>query len=839
MGKTLDDLISTWRSDLSFASCFEYVKVEEARDAVFSSLPEGTHPAVIQALQNQGISRLYSHQSEAFQLIRQGNHIAISTGTASGKTLCYTLPVINYQLLSPGSTALFIYPTKALANDQLNSLQAFVSNLDKEDRAYCLASKYDGDTPSHLRSSIRQNCKILITNPDMLHTGILPHHTLWDDFFSNLRFIVLDELHVYRGVFGSHVANLIRRLKRVANFYDSYPWFITTSATIGNPKQLAETIIEEPVTLINNDGSPHGKKYFIIHNPPITHPDLGLRKSASSESLYLASNLISSGFQTLIFTKSRRGVEIALRNMREMNSAQNIKIQGYRSGYTSSERRFIENGLKNGDVQCVISTNALELGVDIGGMSAVIMVGYPGTIAATRQQAGRAGRRSSSALSVLVASSNPLDQFLTKHPEYLTEQSPENALVNPDNLLILLNHIKSAAFELPFRINESFGKLPASELDELLQLLVQSGYLTHSGSRYFWISDKYPANELSLRTTDPNNIQLITEINNSRQIIGSIDKSSSYWMAHPGAIYLHDAEAYEVEKLDLAHGEACMHPSLSEYFTEAQQSQIVESQASNKSLEVQGGCINYGEINITSTVTGFKKISWLTREVLGTQPLDMPSTHLQTMGFWLSLSETTVAQLRENNLWLNDPNDYGRNWKLQREAARLRDKYTCQVCGVIEKERNHHVHHKVPFKMFATPELANKLDNLITLCPGCHQRVESNVRIKSGLAGLGYILRQLSPLFLMCDINDIGVFSDPTSSLANGLPAIVIYDQAPGGLGLSDMIYQMYNNLIRHALDMVANCKCLEGCPSCVGPSADAGNSGKSETLAILKSLAQ
>lgn len=837
MSSTLEALLNIWRRDLSISPNIEYWKTIEAKQAQTTNLPDDLNPKLTEALSQLGIHQLYAHQANAYQLIRDGHHVVIATGTASGKSLCYNLPVINYSLCNPKTTALYLFPTKALANDQLISLKSLLTRLNTSGNDSIITATYDGDTPTANRTNIRKNANILFTNPDMLHSGILPHHTIWADFFTRLRFVILDEVHVYRGVFGSHVSNVIRRLKRIANFYNSYPWFILTSATIGNPKELARSIVEEPVTLVDKDGSPHCQQHFLMYNPPITNPDLGLRRSASAEAITLAGDLIRKGIQTILFTKTRRGVEITLRNLNEALPNFKERLHGYRSGYLPIERRAIEKGLRDGDVTGVVSTNALELGIDIGGLDAAIMIGYPGSIAATRQQSGRAGRRSGSSVAILVASANPIDQFLIKHPDYILDRSPEKALINPDNLLILLQHLKCAVFELPFKSGDEFGTLKHDQVIELLQFLVNSGEITLSGSRYFWVANQYPAEAVSLRSTAGSSIHLHMQENGKIKTIGEVDVPSAAWMVHPGAIYLHEAQTYRVEALSFEENRADLLPVEVEYFTEASQNVTVEKISQDKYIIVPGAQTNFGEILVTSQVTGFKKISWLNRQVLSNEEIDMPQTQLRTTAFWLSLSEETVNKLREVDAWTNDPNNYGSNWNQQRLSARQRDNFTCQVCGLPERDKAHHVHHKVPFKFYESFLHANQINNLITLCPNCHKKVEINVRIQSGLAGLSYVLSQLSPLFLMCDVNDLGVTADPKSPLGDGQPTVAIYDRAPAGIGLSNTIFQIYSELIEKSLEQVEHCACNDGCPSCVGPSSEGGSSGKQETIALLKLL--
>lgn len=502
----ISDLLDFWKRDEQTAPNFSAWKTTPPRQAQTHPFPNDLPASLREALSARGINSLYSHQHSAWTQSRAGKNIILSTSTASGKTLAYNLPVLATIINQSEARALYLFPTKALAQDQFSNLQSLQSKI-----VNLKSSIYDGDTPQKDRSAIRKNANIVLSNPDMLHTGILPHHANWSDFFSNLKFIVIDEAHTYRGVFGSHVANVIRRLKRVAKFYGANPQFILASATIGNPQELAEKLIEEPVELIDNDGSSRGERHFIIYNPPITNPELGLRKSSILEGVRLGIDLLNHNIQSVIFARTRRSVEILLTNLQSLVSnslISNSQIRGYRSGYLPTQRREIEQGLRDGSVKTVVATNALELGIDIGGLGAAILVGYPGTIASARQQAGRAGRGEDAAVSILIASPNPLDQFLAHHPEYFFGRSPEMALVNPNHLLILLEHLRCAMFELPFQTQESFGSLSWELIEEYLQFLVSNQESHFSDEKYFWMKDQYPAANISLRSASPQSVVL-------------------------------------------------------------------------------------------------------------------------------------------------------------------------------------------------------------------------------------------------------------------------------------------------------------------------------------------
>jgi len=877
---TLNLLLDSWRTDPLTAPNLPTWRTLPPRPADLRPAPADLPPALLDMLHAQGIFKLYSHQAEAWTAARAGENVVLATGTASGKTLGYNLPVLAALLEDENGRALYLFPTKALAQDQLSALASL--QVSTFERVNVPTAIYDGDSPQAQRQAIRAKSRIILTNPDMLHTGILPHHTKWAEFFRNLKFVVIDEMHTYRGVFGSHVANVIRRLKRVAAFYGARPQFILTSATIGNPQELAERLVEEPVVLIDEDGSSRGERHFLIYNPPVVDESLGLRKSSLLESVRLVQDLLAAGVQSVVFARSRRSVELILTYLQSddrgdkstrthplsptpLSPTTLSSIRGYRSGYLPSQRREIEKGLRDGSVRTVVATNALELGIDIGGLGAALLVGYPGTIASTWQQAGRAGRGDEPAAALLVASASPLDQFLAHHPDYFFGRSPEQALVNPDHLLILLNHLRCALFELPFQKGEPFGRLPGERVEEFLQFLVTSRESHFSNDKYFWMADAYPAANVSLRSASPESFILqANEEDPSSPLraggprtVGMVDGESAFWMAHPGAVYLHEAQSYYVESLDLDQRIARLRPLESDYFTEPLKQTTVQILAVTDHASRSTHDISWGELQVTTQVVGFRKLRWYTRENLGQEPLDLPPTDLQTTGYWLSLSEGTIETLRAAGAWTNDPNQYGPTWPRLRDAVRARDGYRCQVCGTPEGTRQHDVHHKIPFRSLirsaASPDAAvrsretshsaiaraNQMGNLITLCPACHRKVEANVRMRSGLAGLVYVLGQLAPLFLMCDPRDLGAFTDPAWAQFDNRPSVVLYDMVPAGIGFSQKLYEMHDDLLARALELVQECECEDGCPSCVGPGGENGIGGKRETLEILRILAR
>ncbi|HEY7200777.1 MAG TPA: DEAD/DEAH box helicase, partial [Candidatus Dormibacteraeota bacterium] len=491
-----------------------------ACDAQFAPLPEDLRPELAAALAGRGIERLYSHQAEAYAHVRAGRHLVVVTPTASGKTLCYNLPVLQALLERPTSRALYVFPTKALAQDQLAELGALTAPLPLDVKV----STYDGDTPSGQRTAVREGGHIVLTNPDMLHTGVLPHHTRWRRLFSSLEHVVIDELHTYRGLFGSQVANVIRRLRRICEFYGSSPRFICASATIANPRQLAERLLEEEgVALVDRSGAPRGERRLVFYNPPLINRELGVRRSSLLEGRRIAAPWLRDGVQTIVFCRSRLQVEVMLSYLRESLLPRldaGRRVRAYRSGYLPLHRREIEAGLRSGEVHGVVSTNALELGIDIGTLQAAVIVGYPGTIASTWQQLGRAGRRSGS-VAVFVASSAPLDQFIVRHPEYFLEASPEEALIDPDNLLVLAGHLQAGLFELPFADGERLG---SADVDELLRMFEEDGVVTRSGGRSFWAQDAFPAEGVSLRRLAADNVVIVDTSPARPEVIGEMDQ---------------------------------------------------------------------------------------------------------------------------------------------------------------------------------------------------------------------------------------------------------------------------------------------------------------------------
>jgi len=615
-----------------------------ARAGEFVEFPEALAPVLRQALVSRGIRQLYTHQGAAFENAMSGRNQVVVTPTASGKTLCYNLPVLNRLTEDPAARAMYLFPTKALAEDQLQEFQAAIDAAGSDLRAFT----YDGDTPQDARRAIRERANVVLTNPDMLHAGILPHHTKWAKAFENLRYVVIDELHYYRGVYGSHLANILRRLKRVCDFYGSSPQFICCSATIANPKELAESLTGLPFELVEQNGAPAGEKFVVFYNPPVVNRALGIRRGYLNETRRIARELIDRGQQTLIFANSRLATEVLLTYLKDEHPGTSASIRGYRGGYLPKERREIERKLRDGEIRAVVATNALELGIDIGSLDAVVMAGYPGTIASTWQRAGRAGRRQTSSMAVMVASSAPLDQYIVEHPEYFFDRSPEHAQINPDNLEILISHLKCAAFELPIRDGEKFG---THDTKDLCAFLSDLKFLHHSGGvsngAWHWTSDSYPADAVSLRSISSDNF-VVVDITGDHRVIAEVAFTSALTTLHEKAIYLHEARQYQVERFDYEGRKAYVRSVDSDYFTDAidytQVKELEEFDARAIGGAVAGAKAAHGDVRLNRQIVGFKKIKFYTMENVGAGNLSMPEQEMHTTSFWLHFPEAFLAR---------------------------------------------------------------------------------------------------------------------------------------------------------------------------------------------------
>ena len=752
-----------------------------ARVAKFRPIPAWVTSALSEAYRAKGIRELYSHQASTAELVRDGKNVVVVTPTASGKTLCYNLPVLNAVLESADTRALYLFPTKALAQDQLAELQDLAKRLDDTFGVFT----YDGDTPSDARKAIRERGHIVLTNPDMLHTGILPHHTKWMRLFENLRYIVLDELHTYRGVFGSHLANVLRRLKRVARFYGSDPQFICCSATIANPGELAAQLIEKEVEVVEENGAPAGEKLFVFYNPPMVNRNLGIRRSYINEATRVAKEILARKLQTIVFANSRLHTEVLLTYLQQANlpkPGQPEPIRGYRGGYLPGERREIERGLRDGRILGVVATNALELGIDVGSLDACVMAGYPGSIASTWQRVGRAGRRSGSSCAVFIASSAPLDQFIVQHPDYFFGSSPEHAHIQPDNLEILVNHLKCAAFELPISADERFGNV---DLPELCEQLGEAGFLHQSGGNWHWIDEAYPADTISLRSVTSDNFVIIDttgEEDGKPEVIGEVDFSSALTTVHPKAIYIHQGQQYHVESLDFDKRKAYVKPVNVDYFTDAiRYTQVRVLEIAEEEAITGPAARVHGDVLVRSQVVGFKKIKFFTNENVGSGKLELPENEMHTTAFWITLGHSLLAEL--------------------------------------------------PFSLSER---------------------------QNGIFGLLYTLGSMATLLTMCDRRDLGTavgerppsaateirwedFATAPSNAPDAKeffePNLYIYDAYPGGIGFSEPLYRICSTLLNRARELISACSCENGCPSCVGPTADRSERTKDVALGILERL--
>ncbi|MBN2878778.1 MAG: DEAD/DEAH box helicase [Clostridia bacterium] len=639
----LDQLLQKLRGDLSFMGNVTNWKEIPVKEAQYENFGSYLDPRLISACEKRGIHRLYTHQRSAMDALNEGKNIVVVTPTASGKTLCYNLPVLNEILKDNSSRALYLFPTKALSADQVSELYEFINLAEIDIKTYT----YDGDTPVAARKAVRSAGHVVVTNPDMLHSGIMPHHTKWVKLFENLKFIVIDEIHTYRGVFGSHVANVIRRLKRILEFYGVKVQFICCSATIANPVELASNIIGEDVELIDNNGSPSGEKHFIFYNPPVINKQLGIRKSAILETKNLALKLLYNDISTIVFAKARLTVEVLVNYLKEKARdmlGDDSGVRGYRGGYLPTQRRQIEKGLREGTIKTVVSTNALELGIDIGSLQSCIICGYPGTISGTWQESGRAGRRNETALTIMVANSSPLSQFIIKHPEYFFESSPEHGLINPDNLYILISHIKSAAFELPFKDGETFG---GAAIGEILEFLGENGILHRAGDTWHWASDNFPSSDISLRSAADANF-IIIDISDpaKHKVIGEMDRFAAPMLLHDEAVYMHEGSQYQVEKLDFDNKKAYVRYVNVDYYTDA------DLAVTLKVLdEFETDENNYhGEVMVSSRVTMFKKIKLNTHENLGWGKVHLPELEMHTTSFWMSFDDETAEKFSKEDL---------------------------------------------------------------------------------------------------------------------------------------------------------------------------------------------
>jgi DEAD/DEAH box helicase domain-containing protein len=758
-----------------------------AREAKFVPMPGWVRPELAAAYRGKGIEQLFSHQGAAAELARSGKSFVVVTPTASGKTLCYNLPVLNAILEDADTRALYLFPTKALAQDQLSELHDLATRLDD-----CFGVfTYDGDTPSDARKAVRERGHVILTNPDMLHTGILPHHTKWTRVFENLKYVVLDELHTYRGVFGSHLANVLRRLGRIAEFYGSKPQFICCSATIANPGELAAQLIEREVAVVEENGAPAAEKLFVFYNPPMVNRNLGIRRSYLNETTRVAKELLARKLQTIVFANSRLHTEVLLTYLQQANRPQPGQpepVRGYRGGYLPGERREIERGLREGRVRGVVATNALELGIDIGSLDAAVMAGYAGSIASTWQRAGRAGRRTGASCAVLVASSAPLDQFIVQHPDYFFGRSPEHAYVQPDNLEILINHLKCAAFELPLSPDERMGGV---DLKQLCERLAEAGYLHRSGGNWHWVQQAYPADTVSLRSVTSDNFVIIDitgkndvtgENDGEPEVIGEVDFSSALTTVHPKAIYIHQGQQYHVERLDFEQRKAYVKRVNVDYFTDAiRYTQVRVLEIAEEESIAGPAARAHGDVLVRSQVVGFKKIKFFTNENVGAGKLELPENEMHTTAFWITLERELLAEL----------------------PFALSDRQS----GIFG--------------------LLYALESMATLLLMCDRRdLGTAVGERPASPGIETDWQEFTT-----------AMSDPSQMKEFFEPNLYLYDAYPGGIGFSEPLFRVHDLLLRRTRELIAACPCEQGCPSCVGPVGEKSERAKEAALKILEHL--
>lgn len=645
----LEQLLDTWRASPTHRANIAHWETLDPVAAVYAPFPARLDPRLIAALRSQGIAQLYSHQAAAFDTVAAGTHCVIVTPTASGKTLCYNLPVLNAILGDDSTRALYLFPTKALAQDQA----AVISRLAAPTGASIKSHTFDGDTPATARKLIRTAGHIVITNPDMLHSGILPHHTGWVRLFESLRYVVIDELHGYRGVFGSHVANVIRRLRRICRHYGSDPSFIMSSATIANPGELASGLIGAPVAVIDRNGAPRGRRDFIFYNPPVVNHELGIRRGAVLTAAGLATDLVRNEIHTIVFARTRTTTELMLTYLRERLPRERASsVRGYRGGYLPNQRRAIEAGLRDGAVRAVVSTTALELGVDVGSLDAAILTGYPGTVASTWQQAGRAGRRHGVSVAVLVASSSPLDQFIVTHPDYFFHRTPEHGLISPDNLLVLESHLKCAAFELPFQATDEplFGTAETATVRAVLDVMGDAEVVLEDQGTWNWTGQAYPAEEVSLRSAARENVVIVDETERGKpRVLGEVDRFSAPMLVHAGAIYFHEAEQYHVDRLEWDELKAYVHHVDVDYYTDASLAVRIEVLEQFSSDPV-GAPRNHGEVLVGALPTIFKKIKLRTHENIGWGDIHLPEQQMHTGAYWLCFPPDLTATMQRAEL---------------------------------------------------------------------------------------------------------------------------------------------------------------------------------------------
>lgn len=732
------------------------------RPARLLPFPSELDPRVASALRSHGIRELYSHQRQAWDAITAGRHTVVVTPTASGKTLCYNLPVLQ-AALHDRAKALYLFPTKALSQDQVAELMELNEAGDLGIRAFT----FDGDTPGDARKAVRTKGDIVASNPDMLHQGVLPHHTKWAQFFENLRFVVIDEMHSYRGVFGSHVANVIRRLRRVCRFYGSNPVFVLSSATIANPAELAEGLIGDPVTAITESGSPAGERHLFLWNPPVVNADLGIRASARSQATRIARMAVKSGLKTIVFAQSRLMVEVLTKYLKDVfdgDPRKPARVAAYRGGYLPGQRRATEKALRAGNVDCVIATSALELGVDIGSLDVCVLNGYPGTIAATWQRLGRAGRRMRPSLGVLIATSQPLDQYIIRNPDFFLGSSPEHARIDPDQLLILLDHVRCAAFELPFRRGDRFGN---ENLEELLGYLEENGVLHREDDTWHWTEDSYPAQSVSLRSVAEGNFVVVDTTGGRKDIIAEVDYSSAAETLYEGAIYMVQAQTWQVERLDWAGRKAFVTRTEVDYYTDA--IDYTRLKILDRFEHRQDGRTEtaHGEVHLVRRIPGYKKIRYYSHENIGYGNIDLPDQEMHTTAVWWEVAPEVLAQCFPNRQQALD-GFLGAAYAMHHVAA---------LIAMSEPQDIGRAVGDGDARWFATVGAEGR--GQMRGSDGAEQDPEHETRFR---------------------------------------PAVFLYDNYPGGVGLAEPLHAQRERVVAGAARLIRECECSHGCPACIGP---------------------
>lgn len=758
----VDAVIQKWLGRRAVVECLAAERTLDAQGPSYAPIPGGLDPRLVQGLARRGITQLYDHQAQAIEAALGGRHVVIATPTASGKSLCLHLPVLNAIGKDPNASALYLYPTKALSRDQEQGLHALIADAELGIPALV----YDGDTPGDARRAAREQSRVLLTNPDMLHASLLPQHTRWARVFQRLEYVVIDELHSYRGVFGSHLAHVLTRLLRIAEFHGSRPRFILASATIGNPREHAARLLglaPEQLALISGSGAPTAERRLFLYNPPVVNAELGIRGSSLKHAVRLALDLLEARVSTILFAGSRNSVEVMLKYIRDQSGVPADAVFGYRGGYLPEKRRAIERGLREGSIRCVVATNALELGIDIGDLDAVICVGYPGSVAATWQRFGRAGRRGDKSIGVLVLNSQATDQFLAAQPEYVLEAGAEEARIDPENVEILLQHLKCAAFELPFAKAEGvkYAALDAPGTRDALEYLSRQGLLYSGETGYIWTGDSSPATYVSLRSISWDNFVII-ELGSAGtprtpegadRTLAELDWRSAHTMLHEQAIYQHDAAQYQVERLDYENHKAYVRKVEPDYFTTALTNSRVTILDPAAEREVQQGKLQHGDVEVIETITGYKKIKFVTHENAGYGDVRLPDLQMHTTAFW---------------------------WTLQNPRTYL-DR-CCFLAG--------------------TP------------------RAPSPALLIDALRGAGAALETVASIALMCEPRDIGRTlgsEDGPIDHEGYRPTLFLYDALPGGVGLARRIFERAEELFSRATRLIAGCRCESGCPACIG----------------------